>query len=155
METLESLIEKLGGLSPNEINYVSNFDDIILEIAGLRDYRSIKLLISFFDDNSDYDELMFSVIHSIEQFDDLIYVDNILTSIKVLYENSPRWGSIVLMRIINSESTKEAFIKELLQGSDEIKGIVRDFLIKIGNKGKELSYKVSPIISRITEPSGA
>ena len=66
-------------------NYVKQFEEVLTQIVKLNDPNSIVLLCNFFDDSSEFDELMFSIIHSIEIFDDTTYVAQLIKATPQLY----------------------------------------------------------------------
>lgn len=89
--------------------YVQRFEDILGQVAALNDPDCIGQVLPLFDDDAEYDEMMFSIIHIIERFDDATYVKEIVDHLGSFFDQSPRWAVIVLMRILNSASTKDAF----------------------------------------------
>ena len=142
-------IEKLKEISQDysSDNYVADFEDVLAEIHELHDVDSIPLLINFFDDNCEYDELMFSIIHTIEDFRDEIYVEKIIGKLEDFYRNAPRWASIVHMRILNSRPTLDAYINELKTSTSKKQfEVLRDMLSEIGAMGADLDAKTKPLL---------
>ena len=89
-------------------DFVARFEEVLAEVVELNDPTCIVLLCAFFDDSEEFDELMFSIIHTIENFDDATYASQLVKAAPRLCENSPRWASIVFMRVLNSQASTAA-----------------------------------------------
>ena len=127
--------------------YVTNFEYAIAEIHSLRDSDSIPLLIDFFKDDCEYDELMFSIIHTIEEFDDKTYVAKVLKKLEDFFKNSPHWAYVVHIRILNSKSTLDAYIEEVKSSTEKEQiETLRTLLTEIKAKEPELKKKVGLLL---------
>ena len=72
---------------------------MLLEIGNLNDPNCIGLLISLPDDNCKYSEFMFSIICTIEKFDDRIYIKQVVSNIPEFINKSSEWDSIIYNRL--------------------------------------------------------
>lgn len=126
--------------------YVKRFENVLASIADLRDPASIVALSEFFDDDAAFDELMFSIIHTIEIHDDATYCRELLKAAPGLCSRSPRWASIVFMRILNSDSTRKQLVLQLRSAPAPTKDAVRGLMEKINERGVEFMAKTTPII---------
>lgn len=99
---LEPLIKYLAQFATldNSID-VERFDATLAQIAGQNNPRVIELLVPFLDDKCKFLEAMFSVIHTIERFDDEIYAREILKVLPQLWSKSPYWANVIHFRIFN------------------------------------------------------
>src|SRR5262245_37190509 len=88
---------------------VERFEATLGQIAGLNDPQAIALLIPFFDDKAKFSEVMFSIIHTLEAFDDEIYTREIIKSLAGLWARSPYWATVIHFRILNNPSCREAY----------------------------------------------
>lgn len=92
---IESLIKHLEKNSKLEDSIdVERFDATLSQIAQLNDPRSVGLLIPFFNDGCKFREAMYSIVHTIEAFDDL-YVSEILKLLPSFWKHSPYWAMVV------------------------------------------------------------
>lgn len=97
---IESLIEHLKQHAKLENSIdVERFDATLSRIAGLNDPRAIGLLLPFFNDKCKFPETMFSIIHTIERFDDATYIREILVGLPGLWSRSPYWANLPHFRI--------------------------------------------------------
>lgn len=100
---------------------VERFEATLHQIAQLRDPRSIGLLIPFFDDDCQFPEVMFSIIHIIESFDHEVYVKEILRSLPSFWQRSPYWASVAHVAILNTPAVLDSYANQLKQAPDSIR----------------------------------
>jgi hypothetical protein len=101
------------------------------------------------DDTSEYDELMFSVIHAVERFDDEIYVSALLENLTDFYARSPRWAVIVHMRILNSPATMATYAKQLTFLPRDRRQVVRDVLEAVRLKNGKFEAKCNLLLATL------
>lgn len=155
--SLQKLIKELKAVDHTRgPSYVADFESILARIVELNDPSSIDQLVLFFEDNQQYDEVIFSIVHSIEVFEDQLYVARLLSVASVFCSNSPRWASIVFMRILNSEPTKRELIRQLPSAAEDAKTAIRQLMEKINSRRAEFIAKTTPvIIATASSPDGS
>lgn len=130
-----------------DANSVDEIEKILDEIGELEDPDSIELLTGLLDDQHPYDELMYAIIHTIENFDDETYAKHILNTAPDFIYRSPRWASIVMMRILNSDDTRIALIRECSRNaSPEQKEALKRLLNSINEVSPEFLVKTVPLL---------
>ncbi len=145
--TLANEIERLRQIEANRNDkFVEQFEGVLANIAGLNDPASVVALAEFFDDDCEFDELMFSIIHTIEMYDDETYCQELLKAAPDLCSRSPRWASIVFMRVLNSDSTRKQLVLLLRNSSIKTKDAIRDLMERINERGAEFMEKTTPVI---------
>ncbi|MCU4423939.1 MULTISPECIES: Imm30 family immunity protein [Acinetobacter] len=121
---------------------IDNFGDVeavdtaLVEVMIFNDPSVIRPLIRLIEDSAQYDEAIFSIIHSIESFDDDIYISEVLKELPYLVHKSPKWADILFKRILNSDRARETLTEKLYSASLEIKSVV---LCIVGVINKESS----------------
>lgn len=124
---IELLIRRLNQHAKLENSAdVERFDATLAQIAGLNDVRAIQLLTPFFDDNCKFPEVMFSIIHTIERFDDETYTGEVLKVLPTLWRQSPYWTNVLHFRILNYGPSRLAYRSRLAQADLTIKSTARD-----------------------------
>ena len=147
MNTLNSLISDLRAVNKKRgPRYVAEFEQVLEQIMSLGNADSILPLLEFLDDDSSFDELMFSIVHSIEVFNDKVYIAKILKGVSDLYERSPRWASIIFMRILNSENSRLELILQIRNYDQATKMTIRHLMEKINSRGMQFVAKTAPVI---------
>ncbi len=119
--------------------------DALLAEGG--DSLVADLLCSLSDD-AEYDEGMFSLIHAAESLDTAPYsryVAALLSVFPSLFISSPRWSSILLMRVMNSEASRHELIRQLRNSPPLVKESVRAVCSRINNVSPEFLGKTVPV----------
>lgn len=112
---IESAFEALTlAIKKNDDTSVREIDRNLGAISKETDPNTIAPLLLSLDDSFSFDEGMFSVIHTAENFDDSSYIAGFLTAIPHLVDTAPKWSSIILMRIFNSDETNTELLQKLL-----------------------------------------
>jgi len=107
---LPDLIQQLKQeLSDRRDGHVHRSDALLERIAALNDPACIAELLPLFDDDAEFPELMFSIIHTIERFDDRTYVQTVVDELEPLFAVAPEWAVVLHVRILNSPSTLTAY----------------------------------------------
>lgn len=123
------LIEHLEQYAKLECSIdVERFDATLAQIATLNDPRAIGLLVRFFDDKCKFPESMFSIIHTIERFDDETYVREILKALPILWQRSPYWAKVIHFRIFSQTASLRAYRSGLTIAEPPCKATAKDLL---------------------------
>ena len=146
MRTLNDLYEELRKIDTRSDGFVPQFEQILAEVGAFKDADSIVALLRFFDDETEYDEAMFSIVHLIETFDDPTYVGKLLEATPELCSSKPRWASIIFMRVLNSENTKRELIRQLRTASADVKQSIRTLMEKINARSVKFLEKTTPVL---------
>jgi hypothetical protein len=147
---MNDLIAQLGDeIRDRRDNYVQRSEDILGQIAGFHDPSSIGLLLPLLDDHAEYDELMFSIIHAIESFDDDIYVREILQQLPGFLAKSPRWATVIHMRILNSPQTLAAYSAAIKTLSGPEKHAVHDVLNAVCRKNAKFESSADTLLASL------
>ena len=145
--TLSDEIQRLREIEANrDDNYVGPFEEVLASVADMNDPDSITALAEFFDDDAEFDELMFSIIHTIEIHDDATYCQELLKAAPVLCSRSPRWASIIFMRVLNSDSTRTQLVLQLRNAPAPTKDVMRNLMERINERGVQFMAKTTPVI---------
>jgi len=146
MKTLPALTEELQGIDPDKSENVTAFEELLAEVIALRTPDSIVPLLGLFRDNAQYDELMFSIIHGLEIFDDKAYVSEILRGAPLLCSKSPRWASIIFMRVLNSEPTRLELVRQLRDADPDTKAAIKSLMERINARSVQFLPKTTAVL---------
>jgi hypothetical protein len=110
-EKLSVLIER----AQNEIDnqFFEELDATLSEIWELGDYTCIHKIILLLDDEYEFDEVMFTLVHFVESYDLNLYVEQLLISLSDLYSKAEEWAETLLARVNNSSEAKLVLELEL------------------------------------------
>jgi hypothetical protein len=135
---------KMDGARPAKI------DAAATAMLATGDARIASDLLSLLSDQAAYDEGMFTLIHTAESFDDTTYVRSLLSVFPELVNSSPRWASIVLMRVLNSDATRREAIDQLRKASEPIKQSVKIMCERINEVRPQFLSKTAPVLIAAT-----
>jgi hypothetical protein len=105
----------------------------------------VEDLLSSLSDEAEYDEGMFTLVHAAESIADTPYVSALLMVFPTLLAASPRWASIVLMRVMNSDASRHELVRQLRDASAPIKESVREMCERINGVSPEFLSKTIPV----------
>jgi hypothetical protein len=128
-----------GGARPAVI------DEAVSKLLASGDGRTPAVLLSLLSDRAKHDEGMFSLIHAAESVDDKTYVQALLSVFPKLLSSSPRWASIVLMRVLNSSTAQLEMVRQLRNAPTPIKESVREMCGRINEVSPQFLSKTTPV----------
>ena len=121
-------------------------DAVLAPVMLHHDRRCIGVFLLCLDDAAQEDAGMFSLIHAAESFDDDSYVSELLDLLPRLWESAPKWTSILLMRSLNNESTKDVMVRKLREAGPEVKQAAALLCEKINARSPSFLRKTLPIL---------
>ncbi|NIJ36977.1 hypothetical protein FHR22_001661 [Sphingopyxis panaciterrae] len=134
-----------GGARPAVI------DIAVHELLAEGDEQIPGDLLSLLSDSAEYDEGMFSLIHAAEACEDGVYIHALLSVFPGLVLSSPRWASIVLMRVLNGPSAQSEMIKQLRTAPPPVKEAVREMCDRINSVSPQFLSKTVPVTVAASE----
>ena len=147
---VKDLINKLANYHDFSIEgNIEKFEEVLSELASTKNPEIIPWLLTFFDDGCDFPEVMFSIIHTIEIFDDAKYVEKLLVALPEIWKRSPYWVKVLHFRILNSKETMEEYAKQISKINADLKEVVREVISKIGNDSPKFKERCDLILSQI------
>ncbi|MGB8812938.1 MAG: Imm30 family immunity protein [Paracoccaceae bacterium] len=123
-----------------------SFVDIAVnELLTAADTRLPRDLLMLLSDRARYDDGMFSLIHAAESVDDSSYVRALIAVFPDIVASAPRWASIVLMRVLNNQTTQSELVKQLRDCSSEVKASVQEMCRRINEVSPQFLSKTLPV----------
>lgn len=99
------------------------------------------------EDDAEYDEVCFGIIHTIEAFDDATYVRAIIEHLDSFLEELPRWATIVHMRILNSPATLTAYGECIRKLTVLKRGVVQRVLEAVRQKNSKFDARCDELLA--------
>lgn len=138
LQALRHEIE-MGGARPSAI------DDYVSALLTIGGDTLTEDLLSLLSDKVEYDEGMFTLIHAAESVADTTYISALLSVFPELLASSPRWASIVIMRVMNSDASRLELVRQLRDAPMPVKKSVRVMCERINEVSPEFLSKTVPI----------
>lgn len=127
---------------------VSAIDRSVNAVLSYNRPDSIGPMLRCLQDDSLYDEGMYSLIHAAESFDEDLYIDRVIECVPDLVSKSPAWASVVLMRVLNSDSARVALVRKIRVASKEQREVLLWLITEIDKQSPEFSAKTTaPLLS--------
>jgi hypothetical protein len=120
MKTLEELYQDLERykdfrVGDNTEKFLETTDEIILR----KDKGSIPILLSYFDDASDYDWVFVSLSGALEYYESDVFICEFLKGLPLLMEKAPCFARDFFNKIVFNEYCRD-FLKDHLEISPKI-----------------------------------
>jgi len=126
---------------------VQAIDAALAQVTKYGSPQSIGPLLLMLNDCAAYDEGMFSLIHAAEAFEDSVYVREFLDALPELHVTAPRWASIVLVRVLNSDGTRADLVRALRDATPAIKQAARWLCGKVNERSPSFMSKTLPVLA--------
>ncbi|MDV2441339.1 Imm30 family immunity protein [Acinetobacter gerneri] len=118
---------------------------------AFNDCSVIRPLVRLIEDNAQYDEAVFLIIHSIESFENDVYINEIINEFPYLVKKAPNWATILLIRILNSNTARECMIDKVSLTTSAIKNSIL-FLLQRINAEKTNFYEKTASLMKVINP---
>jgi hypothetical protein len=125
---------------------VAALDAALQAVTAHHSAASIGPILMMLNDSAEHDEGMFSLIHAAEAFDDAEYVPQLLKALPELQASAPRWASIVLMRVLNSESARDVLVRALRESAPATKQAAKWLCERVNERGAQFTSKTMPVL---------
>lgn len=110
MRTATELIHDLNTFGRLDETNVERFDALLAEACQLRDHALIPALLMQLDDDSDFHEVVFGVIHAVESFPHDAYFRALASHLAALQSRGRAWCELLHTRILNSPPHFDRFL---------------------------------------------
>ncbi|MDQ0110676.1 Imm30 family immunity protein [Paenibacillus harenae] len=135
-------------------NEVQQFENAIANILNLNDVDHIKNLCLGFDDATEHDEVMFSLIHAIESYDKTfgpeVPLQKLADSINGMLPHARGWVETLHKRILNHDLSRRVYAEVISNCDTGIKDTVLQLINGIKAKNpKKFEASVSEFFSNI------
>ncbi|MBM3469088.1 MAG: hypothetical protein FJX71_06635 [Alphaproteobacteria bacterium] len=88
---------------------IKTFEEKINELADNKDPTVLSEMMGLFDDNCQHPEIMYALVHALENFPDDIYVKSLLFEIENGIMKYPSWLVILIYGILNNPNCYRIF----------------------------------------------
>jgi hypothetical protein len=89
-----------------------SIDAALAPVAATGDPDTIKPLLQMLRDGAN-DHGMWSILHAAEAHSDAAYVTHLLDALPQMANDAPGWSSILMMRVLNSETARSELVRQL------------------------------------------
>ena len=131
-------------------NEVHDFEEAIENIISLQDVILVKDLCSGFDDQTNEHEVMFGLIHAIEEFEGEEGLCEMAKAVPDMLPHAKGWATILHYRILNHAPSRQLYAKVLTKINLRVKNIIVGILKEIKDEAPErFESNVNELFSNI------
>jgi len=131
---IDEVVSDLANISRVSEDNFEAFEALVHEASEDHNREAIGPLIDCLDDSCEFDEIMFGVIHTLESFSWDDYFGVLSERLPAILSRSPRWGSILVTRIMNSEGAYGDFLARLSQENEATKSEAIELMRRLSTK---------------------
>ena len=117
---------------------IKKFEAVVWKLAEKEDVTTLSKLIDLFDDKCPFPEVMYSLVHAIEQIPKELYVPTVITKIKTGVKDFPFWIDCLVNRIFNDQNYLNIFRQNMHLADKESLLKLFDLMDKESPHHKEL-----------------
>ena len=113
------------------------FEEALEEISETNDYRIIGKLIDVFEDDTEQEEVMWGLIHTIEYLGELSPKESLKLQINAIPANVEKcreWVEIMHFRILNHDEYRKLFAEVLKEVNVQVQETIVNLLNEIKNE---------------------
>ena len=107
------------------------FDSVLENLADCDDEKLIKELCIVFEDETQEEEVMFGLVHFIEDFEMGKYLTEMPKALPKMVESAKEWAMLLNIRILNNDLYRSEYAKILVGMNHDIKLTVINLLNEI------------------------
>jgi hypothetical protein len=119
------------------------FDNAIFAMSPDSDPHLLSELLLIFEDNCEHFEVMWSLLHFVEDFDDQLGTDTLLSMTPQMLIQAADWCMLLHRRTLNNPETRKYYLEKLQQLSqqerDSIKELFQDELRNLEERKEDLT----------------
>ncbi|SME53597.1 Imm30 family immunity protein [Bacillus cereus] len=128
------------------------FDSVLENLADCDDEKLIKELCIVFEDETQEEEIMFGLVHFIEDFEMEKYLTEMPKALPKMVENAKEWAMLLNIRILNNDLYRSEYAKILVGMNNDIKLTVINLLNEIiSDDPKRFEGVANEILSELKE----
>jgi len=133
---------------------ITSFEEAMNLLYEVEDIENIKYFCKAFDDNTHEPPVMFSLVHGIENYDNIFgketATSKFLDSIHYMQPSAPEWLETMILRNLNHDPSREVLIEQLKDKNTETKNIVKEVISKlIQRKPEKFEQTGSEVLANI------
>ncbi|OOG94109.1 Imm30 family immunity protein [Bacillus pseudomycoides] len=128
------------------------FDNALENLADCDDEKLIKELCLVFEDETQEEEVMFGLVHLIEDFEVGKYLTEMPKALPKMVENAKEWAMLLNKRILNNDLYRIEYAKILVGMNNDIKLTVINLLNEIiADNPKKFESATNEVLSKLKD----
>jgi hypothetical protein len=109
------------------------FDNCLEELANYSKNDILEDLFLVFDDSTQEEEVMFGLVHFLEYYEMIVYLEALSNVIPKMSKNAKQWLIILNKRILNSDKYRNAYSQIIKKKYEKDKNLIFSLMKEIMN----------------------
>jgi hypothetical protein len=126
---------------------VQALDAAIDEVFGYSESTAITHLLLLLDDEAEFEESNWSILHAAEGIHPASYEQELSHVLPALNETAPGWAEILMARVLNSPSSREAWAQHLIGAHPDRRAVVAAICKRITADDPSFSSKAESVLA--------
>lgn len=134
---------------------VKEFDEALEKLSNDQLSESdISQLFTIFTDKTEKEDVMYGLLHLIEEFDDKIMITALLAQVPHMEKIAPQWLEIFIHRILNNEKCREALANHLNTKTETSarEGVTKILTTMQTSSSEAVKTRATLVLSEINNP---
>jgi len=141
---IEALSKAIGASAVELSPEVNRLLDELEQSAGQPGI--VAGLYRLLDDSFLFDGPLFRFVHVAERANTPTYVAELLNVAPTLILSAPKWASIILMRVLNHQPTRDELVRQLTKAAPHQKASMRRLMDAINAESPDFLARTTPVI---------
>ncbi|OCL26007.1 hypothetical protein U472_08245 [Orenia metallireducens] len=117
---------------------INGFEEALMELNEINNVKIIGDLCKGFDDNTKEYEIMYNVLHAVEDYEgEGAYIELLKITPYMIENDAKEWSKRLHRRILNHSQERIEYIKALKKMDTSIQNIIIKLIHDINNDGKK------------------
>lgn len=148
---LATLLDQLNAAYAEQAdNHVAICERILAEIADLDDPACVGPLMLFFDDEAEYGELMWSVLHLIEHVGGDGYVPVLVQRLPAMKVRAPGWAETLVLRLLNAPDELPGLVAAGRNAEPEAREALIEIVTSLAARNERFMEPAAVVLSGLT-----
>lgn len=148
-KSINSQVEHLIRLRDSETFNIFKFEDSLYKLLNEYGAKSIVPLMILFQDDFDFPEAMFSIVHGIEHTGGEKYEAEMMEGLHKILPKAPEWAITLVTRILNSPISAQSAVENLSKTKQEYKNSWKQVLLQVNEKIPDFIIKTTPLLKAL------
>lgn len=132
--TESEIISKLKSFGTVNEDNIEEFEELVYEASEGYKKEMLAPLLKSLDDNCEYEEVMFGLVHTLEQFSFDDYFMELGGLLPELFAKNPKWIMRLHTRIINAPSVFNDYLAKYRSLGKEQRAVLVELLTEVSKK---------------------
>lgn len=143
------LVKNAALRSPEQ---VEAFEDALAQAAALDDPDVIPAVLGILDDATEFPEVMYGVVHLVEDFPDVEYLPRLVAAAPELIAHAPGWAETLHKGILNADDARASYARILCEQSPQVRAAVNAFLDDLRTRKPQFDAKCRDVLAAQRDP---